>query len=140
MSALGAFRSALSKYATFRGRARRTEFWWWYLSLGAVMGTLVLATFGGSLTSAAAAATLTQDEAGPGILAASALAVLAVVPSLALLVRRLHDTGREGWHALLALVPIVGPLRLLAWAAVAGDDGPNDYGPDPRGVRATLQA
>ena len=51
---------------------------------------------------------------------------------LAVAVRRLHDTGRSGWWLLLAVIPLVGQLVLLYFFIDEGDEGDNDYGPDPK--------
>ena len=57
------------------------------------------------------------------------LAVL--IPSLAVGVRRLHDTGKSGWYILIGLIPCVGGLILLVFFVTQGDMGDNEYGPDP---------
>ena len=59
-------------------------------------------------------------------------ALVHLLPSIAVTVRRLHDTNRTGWWAALALVPIVGPLVLLYFAVLPGDVQPNNYGPNPK--------
>ena len=59
-----------------------------------------------------------------------ALAVL--VPSLAVLVRRLHDTGRSGWWMLIALIPFLGGLILFVFTVMDSEPGRNDYGPNPK--------
>jgi uncharacterized membrane protein YhaH (DUF805 family) len=53
------------------------------------------------------------------------------LPSISVLVRRLHDTGRSGWWYWIALVPLVGPILLLIWLCTRGTFGGNEYGPDP---------
>ena len=53
------------------------------------------------------------------------------LPSLAVTFRRLHDTGRAAWWLLIVLVPFLGPVILVVWAATAGDPGPNKYGLAP---------
>jgi uncharacterized membrane protein YhaH (DUF805 family) len=53
-------------------------------------------------------------------------------PSLAIYVKRWHDRGKSGWWVLIVFVPIIGYLWLLIECGfLAGDDGPNEYGPDP---------
>ena len=55
-----------------------------------------------------------------------------LVPSLAVAIRRLHDTNKSGWFLLLALIPIVGFIVLIVFLATPGEPGPNNYGlPDP---------
>lgn len=113
---------ALKQYAVFRGRAHRPEFWYFVLfniiiSLVLTMVDNILGTF--------------DPESNAGLLSGLyALAVL--IPSIALLVRRLHDSGRSGWWVLIALVPLIGFVVLLIFAVLAGTPGPNQYGPDPR--------
>ncbi|WP_347109877.1 DUF805 domain-containing protein [Paenarthrobacter sp. S56] len=107
------------KYATFTGRASRSEYWWAALAL-AVIG-LVLQLLTGILGSAGATVSANGTAVpGPGavvgfiLLGIFYLAVL--VPSIALLVRRLHDGNFSGWLALLGLIPFVGGLVVLVFA------------------------
>ena len=57
-----------------------------------------------------------------------------IVPSLAVTVRRLHDTGKSGWMLLIGLIPLVGPIILLVSYFTDGDLGANQYGPSPKYV------
>ncbi|GLY94176.1 DUF805 domain-containing protein [Actinoplanes sp. NBRC 103695] len=119
---LGCFR----KYATFEGRARRAEYWWFTL-LNVLLYAIVLAV-GFGLDSATGG-----EGVIPGVLIV--LYVLAVfLPSLAVTVRRLHDAGNTGWFYLLSLIPFVGGIILLVLTLQAGNPGPNQYGPDPRQI------
>jgi uncharacterized membrane protein YhaH (DUF805 family) len=87
----------------FSGRARRSEFWCWILFF-------VLCSFTTSAIDASAGL-LTEDGLGPvNMLATVAL----LVPTLAVTVRRLHDTGRSGWFYFLSLIPIVGTIAILS--------------------------
>ena len=56
-----------------------------------------------------------------------------LLPSLAVAVRRLHDTDRSGWWWWLILIPLVGIIVLIVWWATQGTRGPNRYGEDPLG-------
>ena len=58
------------------------------------------------------------------------LAIL--IPSLAVFVRRLHDTDRSGWWIFLSLVPALGIIVLLVFAVLEGSAGENEFGPDPK--------
>ena len=71
-------------------------------------------------------------EAG---LSLGVFALVHLLPSIALTVRRLHDTNRSGWWAAVALVPVAGPLLLLYFAVLPGDVQPNNYGPNPKFLR-----
>lgn len=105
----------LGNYANFNGRAGRPEFWWFFLA------NLIVSLV---LNALAAGADLF------GVLAILyGLAVL--VPSIAVGVRRLHDIGKPGVWILIGLIPIVGAIILIVWAAQPGEPGPNAYGPPP---------
>ena len=113
----------LKRYAEFTGRSRRKEYWMFFL-LCMVVG-LVLGFVEGMLG-------LTGMIGPYGPL--SMLFLLAIlVPSIAVGIRRLHDTGRSGWWILIALVPLVDGLVLLVFYVLEGNSGPNEYGPDPKG-------
>ena len=115
---------ALKKYAVFGGRARRTEYWFFVL-FNIIFG------FAAGIADGVLG---TVAEDGTGLL--GSLYTLAVLlPSLAVGVRRLHDTGKSGWWMLLALVPLAG-LVLLFFFIEEGTRGPNQYGPDPKSAVA----
>lgn len=111
------------KYATFSGRASRSEYWWVTL-LGVVVSLITFAidlvANGGDLAATNASTTGIGDILGY----LWSLAVL--VPSLAVTWRRLHDNNRSGWWYLLALVPIIGWIVLLVFLV---------SGPRPEGAR-----
>jgi uncharacterized membrane protein YhaH (DUF805 family) len=115
------------KYATFSGRASRSEYWWWALvNFGvALVLEIALASFGASaaLASGSGAAVVP----GPGYFVVIALAWVVslglLVPSLALVWRRLHDTNRSGGYYFMGLIPFVGPIILIVFFASASDPG-----------------
>ena len=119
MSFADAVRSVLSQYATFSGRARRSEYWWYYLFyviviavaniIDVIIGTS--STYGGIISGLVGLALL--------------------VPTIAVSVRRFHDIGKSGWFVLLFLIPIVGFILWLVW--FTQDSHPdNEYGPNPK--------
>lgn len=111
MDFMTAVKTCFSKYVTFEGRASRSEYWWF--TLFNIVGQLVLlAVF-----------------APIGII--FALAVL--LPSIAVVVRRLHDVDRSGWWYWISLVPLIGAIVLLVWFCSKGTTGPNRFGHDPLG-------
>jgi uncharacterized membrane protein YhaH (DUF805 family) len=57
-----------------------------------------------------------------------------LVPSIAVTVRRLHDTGRSGWWILISLVPVIGWIVLLVFMLTDSQPGSNQYGPNPKGT------
>lgn len=115
-----------NKYATFTGRARRQEFWMYVLVV--VIIEIVLSILGGILGSISGALGTIISVIG-GLFG---LAIL--VPTLALWMRRLHDTGKSGWWLLISLVPVVGSIVLLIFALLDSQPGDNQYGPNPKGL------
>lgn len=114
------------KYATFSGRAPRKEYWTFYLINTAIM-LLLSATFGGGLIYGAVSIRI--EAVG---LPATLFGLAVFIPTLAVLVRRLHDLGRTGWWVLLGFVPIIGGLILLIMLLFDSQPGPNQYGPNPK--------
>ena len=102
-------------FANFQGRARRQEYW---------MFILFNSLF-------AFAALLLDGLLGLGFL--YALYVLAMfIPSTAVAVRRLHDTGKSGWWLLILLVPIIGSIWCLVLLCTDSENGANSFGPSPK--------
>ncbi len=105
--------ACLGKYATFSGRASRAEYWWFYLFT-------LLISWGASIVGVAM---FGEDGAAYNLLPALAL----MIPSLAVSVHRMHDTGRSGWKLLWSLT-IIGVIPVIVWLATAGDSNENAYG------------
>jgi uncharacterized membrane protein YhaH (DUF805 family) len=104
-----AIQRGFQQYATFYGRASRSEFWWWTL-----FTCLVGAAFG---------------IIGSDVL--KSLGYLALLlPNVAIAVRRMHDTGRSGWWVLISLIPVVGIIVFIVFAAEESK-GANQYGDVP---------
>ncbi|MBO4254267.1 DUF805 domain-containing protein [Streptomyces griseorubiginosus] len=112
------FLEVLKKYAVFNGRARRKEYWMYTLFVGIIYVVL-------SVLSVA-----TKSSAFSILLVIFWLAIL--LPSLAVGVRRLHDTGRSGWWLLFGIVPLVGGITLLVFTCLDSEPGQNKYGPNPK--------
>ena len=111
----------MQRYTKFDGRAGRAEFWWFVLA-SAIIG-IVLSTLGRASVIFVV------------LYLVYALGVL--VPSLAVAVRRLHDTNRSGWWYLLILIPLVGGIILIVFLATDGTPGHNQYGPPAPPVAPT---
>lgn len=106
----------LKNYVGFSGRARRTEFWMFFL-FNVIIG-IVLAIIEGIIGL-------------PGVL--NGLYELAILlPAIAVSMRRLHDTDRSGWWLLIAFVPLIGGIVLLIFFCLEGTSGQNQYGEDPK--------
>ncbi|MFD5494605.1 DUF805 domain-containing protein [Streptomyces sp. NPDC001812] len=105
----------LKKYAVFNGRARRKEYW--MFTLFSVIVSIVL----------------TAVDAAIGIQVLQPIYAIAVLlPTLAVTVRRLHDTNRSGWWIFIALIPLVGFIVMLVFLATEGTPGENKYGANPK--------
>ncbi|GLY17233.1 DUF805 domain-containing protein [Kineosporia rhizophila] len=116
------------KYATFSGRARRSEYWWFFLAA-------VLVNFVATIILALGLA-VAEDLPAVAVVAGIIYAVVylgTLIPLLAAQVRRLHDVGRSGWWMLIALVPL-GSLVLLVFAVLDSEAGQNKWGPNPKGL------
>ena len=117
--------SALRNYANFSGRARRGEYWYFVLfNLLFGLGILFLGTLFGMLFSPALATVFSMLYL--------AYAIFALVPGVAVTVRRLHDTNRSGWLILISLIPLIGSILLLVWLATDSEWGDNQYGKYPK--------
>ncbi len=106
--------TCFSKYVGFSGRARRSEYWWFYLFCVIVY---VIAYILDTVTKTPIFAVIV----GLGLL----------LPALGAGIRRLHDTNRSGWWLLISLIPIVGTIILIVFLATDTVHGPNQYGPEP---------
>lgn len=113
--------AAFRKCAVFKGRATRSEYWYFtlfnILAVG-IFGLIdqVMGTF--------------NFDAGYGPL--SAIYTLAMIlPGLGVSIRRLHDTGRSGWWFMITAIPILGLLVFLYFALLESDPNPNQYGESP---------
>jgi uncharacterized membrane protein YhaH (DUF805 family) len=118
----------LRKYADFNGRARRSEYWLFYLFTLVV--SVVLGFIGNMVLGAPDP---TNPFAGGGFILQMIFSLAVLVPSLAVGARRLHDTDRSGWWLLLIFLPIIGAVVLIIFFVLDGTPGPNKFGPDPKG-------
>jgi len=112
------------KYAEFRGRARRSEYWFF------ILFTAIASAVGGALDAIFRIRSGAYGGTGP-IQGVIQLALL--LPTLAVGVRRLHDTGRSGWWLLIGLIPVVGWVFLVVFF-VQDSQPDNQYGPTPKGL------
>ena len=110
-----AVKICLSKYVDFKGRARRSEYWWFFLFnvIVSIVASIIDAVIGNQVIE---------------YLAALAL----LLPNIAVGIRRLHDTSRVGWWILIGLIPIVGWIILIIFY-VQDSHPDNQYGPSPKG-------
>lgn len=133
-----AVQSCLSKYATFTGRAPRSEFWWFWVFT--ILVEIAAMLVGGMLLTGS----VMEQGMGPGMGSmhgwyvyavpnwlAGLVHLLLILPSLAVAVRRLHDVGRSGWWLLIMVVPLFGFLLLLFWWVQPSQPAQNAHGLPP---------
>ena len=124
--------SVYRNYVTFSGRARRSEYWWF--ALFSIIAAIVVGTvesslgMGHGMMSSGGGGFEANYSGGPltGI-----WSLINLLPSLAVGVRRLHDTDRSGWWLLIGLIPLIGFIVLIVFVATKGTTGPNQFGEDP---------
>jgi uncharacterized membrane protein YhaH (DUF805 family) len=114
-------------YSNFKGRARRSEYWYFALANGliSILFIIVGSIIGGILGDA-----ITGLIIGYSLFGLYTLATL--LPALGVIVRRLHDVDKSGWFYFIAFIPFVGGIWLLILFCTEGTHGPNQYGPDPK--------
>jgi uncharacterized membrane protein YhaH (DUF805 family) len=110
----------LERYAKFDGRAGRAEFWWFVLANFIVVVGLAILT----------------GIADIFLIVYFLYGLAMFIPSLAVAIRRLHDTDKSGWFVLLGLIPFVGFIILIVFYAMEGTTGPNNYGAGPEPAAA----
>ena len=124
---LGAFK----KYAVFQGRARRKEFWMFYLFNMIV--TFVLSGIASSIAISGAAADGTMSVGATVVyIILGVYSLVILLPALGLAVRRLHDIGKGGGWIFISLVPAIGSIWLLVLMCTNSVPGDNAYGPNPK--------
>ena len=109
-------------YATFSGRARRKEYWMFFLisaliSIVLTLLDILLGTYS------------VEYEAG---LFSGLYSLLILIPSIAVVVRRLHDTDRSGWWILISLIPLIGVIVLFVFMCLDSQPGTNRFGANPK--------
>lgn len=112
----------LNQYADFSGRARRIEYWMFFLfnMIFAIVAMILDNILG-----------LTLGQLPYGVF--YLFYVIAVfIPGLAVVVRRLHDAGQSGWMILIALIPLIGAVWLFILMLTDSEPGENKYGPNPK--------
>jgi uncharacterized membrane protein YhaH (DUF805 family) len=115
----------LKKYAVFTGRARRKEYWMFVLYN-------FLISIGIGIVDSLLGLRIVNSNVNLGVLG-SLYSLAVLIPSLAVAVRRLHDTEHSGWWIFISLIPLIGFIVLLVFLVTDGQPGGNKYGPNPKG-------
>jgi uncharacterized membrane protein YhaH (DUF805 family) len=130
-----AVKTVYRKYATFSGRAARSEYWWFVL-FSFIAGIVIMVVEG-----ALGLGQGSMMSGGGGFSGSYNGGILSIIwslgnllPGLAVGVRRLHDTDRSGWWLLIALIPLIGAIVLIVFFCTRGTTGANRFGGDPVGA------
>lgn len=118
MGMVQAVKAFFQNYTKFDGRANRSEYWW------VVLAWAIIGFVAGVLVGIAGLDATTGGFNGFGMLVyglLSLFALAALVPSIALSIRRMHDSNKSGWMLLLALIPVVGVLIVLIFQILPSD-------------------
>lgn len=121
MTFLEAVSHALRNLRVFTGRSGRAEYWYWYLFL--IIANLVMA-----IPFVMFAMVLPAEYMQPFYLAQFAINVFLLIPTIAVTIRRLHDTNLSGWYMLLFFIPMVGWVIQIVMMVQPGTPGGNRYG------------
>jgi uncharacterized membrane protein YhaH (DUF805 family) len=113
----------LKKYAVFSGRARRKEYWMFVLFN--VIVSIILSIID-------RIAGLDYGPSGSSGVLSSIYSLAVLIPSIAVAMRRMHDTNRSGAWILINLIPCIGWIWFIVLAAQEGTPGDNQHGPDPK--------
>ena len=125
MSFFEAITICLKKYATFSGRATRSEFWYFFLfyaicnTIAPIMDIFLFDTIYGMFF--------------------WIVYIVTLLPYLAVWVRRLHDIGKSGWAILITIIPFIGGLWFLILMVKNSQEGANQYGPNPKDGNASVE-
>lgn len=111
-----------SNMTNFSGRASRSEFWWWILFIWII--SLIINIFTGGYN-------VNTTDRGIGWWIGIIISVILWLATLAVTIRRLHDTGRSGWWVLLWFICCIGAIIVLIFCLQASQPSDNQYGAPP---------
>lgn len=119
----------IKNYVNFEGRARRKEYWMFYLFN--VIFILILSIIDRLLKTEYTISELFELKRG---IFESIYLLFIILPNLAVAVRRLHDVGKSGFFILINFIPIAGQIWFIALLCTEGQEFTNEYGPDPKAI------
>lgn len=117
------FIEVLKRAFDFSGRSRRKEYWMYMLFYFIIV--VILSIFENIF------GLVLNDEIG---VLTGLLGLILIIPSLSVLFRRLHDTGRSAWWILIGLIPLIGAIVLFIFTVLDSEPGLNKFGPNPKNI------
>jgi uncharacterized membrane protein YhaH (DUF805 family) len=123
----------LKQYADFNGRARRQEYWMFQLfNILIIFGLFMIGVLFRELTGA-------EDAVAVSFTLVAIYLLAVFIPTLAVVVRRLHDQNKSGWFIFMNFIPWVGGIIMFVFMVSEGTVGSNQYGPDPKNPYSDLE-
>lgn len=127
MSFIDAISICISKYFTISGRARRREYWYFWL--------FQVLLYSGSYFAFLFHIIQENDtRAHSSVLLYFIASIALYIPGLTVKIRRFHDTGHSAWNLLWYFVPLAGPIIIFVYLVSDSEPGANIYGPNPKGI------
>jgi uncharacterized membrane protein YhaH (DUF805 family)/cold shock CspA family protein len=126
------WRAITANYVNFRARARRKEYWGYYLFWA--ISAVALTVIGFGIDGALGRLDAGMEEPIAGFALPGLFVLATLLPSIAVTIRRIHDLGLSGWFYLLILLPYVGGLIIFVFTLIPSQKHENRWGPVPAGV------
>ena len=127
--------SVFNKYATFTGRARRSEFWWFTICYYIIVFVCNIASIGFLLQTLSGEMSYNDPSYMIFMMMSVVVGLGLFLPALAVTVRRFHDIGKSGWNILWSAIPFVGVIIVLVWMCQDSDVVANKYGESPKYIQ-----
>ena len=124
MTFIEAIKSCFKKYFSIKGRASRSEYWWFQAFFIPSFLFVTLATEAENLANA-------SESIIWFYVACLVVVLLSMIPLITVTIRRFHDTNKSGWYFFLGLIPFIGSLIVTAMMIPEGTKGKNKYGGNP---------
>ncbi len=121
-----------NRYADFKGRASRSEYW--YFVLFTIIIAIILSILDSMIINPLLGIQPVVENARTGLLG-TLFSLGILIPSMSLAIRRLHDIGKSGWWVLLGVIPVlnfIGGFVLLYFMVKDSQSGSNQYGANPK--------
>tara|TARA_B100001250_G_C19712006_1_gene749666 strand:+ start:175 stop:567 length:393 start_codon:yes stop_codon:yes gene_type:complete len=124
MTFIESIKTCFKKYITIKGRAPRSEYWWFQAMFAPLFLFVVIVSEAENLES-------TSELIIWFYLLCFVIVILSLIPIITVTIRRFHDTNKSGWYFLLGFIPLVGSLIVTVMMIPEGTKGKNKYGPNP---------
>ena len=140
LSCFDSFKIAMAKYCKFNGRARRSEFWYFKLTVAIINAiylliAIIIIAIINNKTDEEEIEKIKISDNIPLLVIGIVIEAIFILPNIAVSVRRLHDVGKSGYYYFLNLIPVIGTLILLYFYIVDSFPDSNEYGPSTKYIQ-----